>query len=269
MQEEHYNMTNSTALIHPQAIIEDGAIIGKNVKIGPWTYIAANVVIGDNCHISSHVVINGPTTLGQGNRIFQFASIGEDCQDLKYAGEPTELVIGDNNTFREYCTVHRGTIQDKSLTQIGSNNLFMAYTHIAHDCMVGSHCIMANGASIAGHVHVGDHAIIGGMTGVHQFCHIGDHCFVGANSLILKDIPPYVMASGQPAKPFGLNSEGLKRRGFDKEVILNIKRAYKAIYRQGLTVDEAMKKIAELDGASVELAVFTDFIQHSSRGIIR
>jgi UDP-N-acetylglucosamine acyltransferase len=269
VQEEQYNMINSTSLIHPQAIIEAGAIIGKNVTIGPWTHIAANVVIGDNCQISSHVVINGPTTLGNGNRIFQFSSIGEDCQDLKYAGEPTELVIGDNNVFREYCTVHRGTVQDNNLTQIGSNNLFMAYTHVAHDCMVGSHCILANGASIAGHVHVGDHAIIGGMTGVHQFCHIGAHCFVGANSLILKDIPPYVMASGQPAKPFGLNSEGLKRRGFDKEVILHIKRAYKAVYRQGLTVDEAMKKIAEGDGNIAELTFFTDFIKNSSRGIIR
>lgn len=260
-------MANS--LIHAQAIIEDGAVIGKNVKIGPWTYVAANVVIGDDCEISSHVVINGPTTIGKGNRIFQFASIGEDCQDLKYAGEPTELVIGDNNTFREYCTVHRGTIQDNSLTQIGSNNLFMAYTHIAHDCMVGSNCIMANGASIAGHVHVGNHAIIGGMTGVHQFCHIGDHCFVGANSLILKDIPPYVMASGQPAKPFGLNSEGLKRRGFDKEVILHIKRAYKAVYRQGLTVDEAIAKVDDTKHNMPELAIFTDFIKNSSRGIIR
>ncbi len=262
-------MVNSTSLIHPQAIIETGAVIGKNVKIGPWTYIAANVVIGDNCEISSHVVINGPTRLGKGNRIFQFASIGEDCQDLKYAGELTELVIGDNNTFRENCTIHRGTVQDNSLTQIGSNNLFMAYTHVAHDCMVGSHCILANGASIAGHVHVGDHAIIGGMSGVHQFCHIGAHSFIGANSLILKDIPPYVMASGQPAKPFGLNSEGLKRRGFDKDVILQIKRAYKAVYRQGLTIDQAMQKITD-DGADrVELTLFTDFIKNSSRGIIR
>jgi len=262
-------MMNSTSLIHPQAIIEAGAVIGKNVKIGPWTYVAANVVIGDHCEISSHVVINGPTTLGKGNRIFQFASIGEDCQDLKYAGEPTELVIGDNNTFRENCTVHRGTIQDNSLTKIGSNNLFMAYTHVAHDCMVGSHCILANGASIAGHVHVGDHAIIGGMTGVHQFCHIGAHSFIGANSLILKDIPPYVMASGQPAKPFGLNSEGLKRRGFDKDVILQIKRAYKAVYRQGLTVEEAIEKIAEGNENIAELSLFTDFIKNSSRGIIR
>jgi UDP-N-acetylglucosamine acyltransferase len=262
-------MINTTSLIHPQAIVEDGAIIGANVKIGPWTHIAANVVIGDDCEISSHVVINGPTKIGKGNRIFQFTSIGEDCQDLKYAGEPTELIVGDNNTFREYCTVHRGTIQDDSLTQIGSNNLFMAYTHIAHDCMVGSNCILANGASIAGHVHVGNHAIIGGMTGVHQFCHIGDHCFVGANSLILKDIPPYIMASGQPAKPFGLNSEGLKRRGFDKNVILNIKRAYKAVYRQSLTVEAALASIKALDQNMPELAQFSQFIENSSRGIIR
>jgi len=267
VQEERYSMTSS--LIHPQAIIEDGAIIGKNVKIGPWTHVAANVVIGDDCEISSHVVINGPTKIGRGNRIFQFASIGEDCQDLKYAGEPTELVIGDNNIFRENCTVHRGTIQDNSLTQIGSNNLFMAYTHIAHDCMVGDNCIMANGASIAGHVHVGNHAILGGMSGVHQFCHIGDHSFVAANSLVLKDIPPYVMASGQPAKPFGLNSEGLKRRGFDNSTILEIKRAYKSVYRQGLTVEEAVEKISATKEIQPELSLFTDFIQKSSRGIIR
>lgn len=269
MLEEHYNMTNSTSMIHPQAIIEEGAVIGKNVKIGPWTHVAANVVIGDDCEISSHVIINGPTRIGKGNRIFQFASIGEDCQDLKYDGEPTELVIGDNNTFRECCTVHRGTIQDDSLTQIGSNNLFMAYTHIAHDCMIGSNCILANGASVAGHVHIGDYAILGGMTGVHQFCHIGAHSFIGANSLILKDVPPYVMASGQPAKPFGLNSEGLKRRGFDKDVILNIKRAYKAVYRQSLTVDEAVEKIKGLDQSMPELTLFSEFVTQSSRGIIR
>jgi len=256
-------------MIHAQAIIEPGAVIGKNVSIGPWTYIASNVVIGDNCDISSHVVINGPTRLGRGNRVFQFASIGEDCQDLKYAGEPTELIIGDNNIFRESCTIHRGTAQDKSLTQIGSNNLFMAYTHVAHDCMVGSHCIMANNASIAGHVRVGDHVIIGGMAGVHQFCHIGQHSFVAANALVLKDVPAYVMASGQPAKPFGLNSEGLKRRGFDKETILTIKRAYKAVYRKGLSVNDALTTISELGNNSVELQAFTDSVKHSTRGIIR
>jgi UDP-N-acetylglucosamine acyltransferase len=256
-------------MIHPQAIIEPGAIIGQNVTIGPWTYIASNVVIGDDCDISSHVVINGPTTLGKGNRIFQFASIGEDCQDLKYAGEPTELIIGDNNTFRESCTIHRGTIQDNSLTQIGSNNLFMAYTHIAHDCIVGNNCIMANNASIAGHVHVGDHVIIGGMAGVHQFCHIGPHSFIAANALVLKDVPAYVMASGQPAKPFGLNSEGLKRRGFEKETILSIKRAYKAVYRKGLSMEDALNSIDELPEQSKDLTVFSDSIKASTRGIIR
>lgn len=256
-------------MIHPQAIVEPGAVIGKNVSIGPWSYIASNVVIGDDCEISSHVVINGPTRLGKGNRIFQFASIGEDCQDLKYAGELTELVIGDNNIFRESCTIHRGTVQDNSLTQIGSNNLFMAYTHVAHDCIVGNHCIMANNASIAGHVRVGDHVIIGGMSGVHQFCHIGDHSFVAANALVLKDIPAYVMASGQPAKPFGLNSEGLKRRGFERDTIMIIKRAYRSIYRKGLSVEEGLAEIAQQSEGSEQLATFTESIKQSTRGIIR
>ena len=256
-------------MIHEQAIIEEGAQIGKNVTIGPWTYISKDVVIGDNCHISSHVVINGPTRLGKGNRIFQFASIGEDCQDLKYAGEPTELLIGDNNTFRECCTVHRGTIQDKGLTAIGSNNLFMAYTHIAHDCVVGDYCIMANNASIAGHVHVGDYAILGGMSGIHQFCRIGAHSFVAANSLVVKDVPPYVMASGDGAKPFGLNSEGLKRRGFTSEAISAIKKAYRIVYRQSLTIDQALEKVTKELPDSQELTLFTDFIKSSSRGIIR
>jgi len=255
--------------IHPQAIIEDGAVIGKNVKIGPWTYINKDVTIGDDCHISSNVVINGPTTIRKGNRIFQFASIGEDCQDLKYAGELTELIIGDNNTFRECCTIHRGTVQDKSLTQIGSNNLFMAYTHVAHDCMVGNHCILANNVSIAGHVHVGDHVILGGMSGVHQFCHIGDHSFVAANALVLKDIPAYVMASGHPAKPHGLNSEGLKRRGFSKESILDIKRAYKAVYRKHQSLEEALIEVEQLTEQSVEVKLFADTIKNSERGIIR
>jgi len=256
-------------MIHEQAIIEPGAVIGANVTIGPWSYISKDVVIGDDCVISSHVVIKGPTKIGKGNRIFQFASIGEDCQDLKYAGEHTELVIGDNNTFRENCTIHRGTIQDNSITKIGSNNLFMAYTHVAHDCVVGDHCILANNASIAGHVHVSDHVILGGMTGVHQFCHIGAHSFVAANSLVLKDIPPYIMASGQPAKPFGLNSEGLKRRGFDKNVILTIKRAYKAVYRNGLSVEDALNEIQQQSGNLSEINLFSDFIRDSSRGIIR
>jgi len=256
-------------VIHEQAIIEPGAQIGKNVKIGPWTYVAKDVVIGDDCEISSHVVINGPTKMGKGNKIFQFASIGEECQDLKYKGEPTELIIGDNNVFRESCTIHRGTIQDESVTRIGSNNLFMAYTHVAHDCVVGNHCIMANNASIAGHVHVGDHAILGGMSGVHQFCHVGAHSFVAANALVLKDVPAYVMASGQPAGPFGLNAEGLKRRGFDKSAIMAIRRAYKSVYRKGLTIEEAMAEIAEMEKETPEISLFADSIKASNRGIIR
>lgn len=255
-------------MIHEQAIIEPGAIIGKNVKIGPWTYISGNVVIGDNCEISANVVINGPTKIGKNNRIFQFSSIGEDCQDLKYDGEPTELVIGDNNTFRECCTIHRGTTQDNGITQIGSNNLFMAYAHVAHDCVVGSHCIFANNASIAGHVQVEDHVILGGMTGVHQFCRIGQHSFVAGSSLILKDVPPFVMASGQPAAPFGLNSEGLKRRGFDKDTIMNLKRAYRLLYRKGLSLEDAFIEFETLI-QDKNLNVFTHFIQHTQRGIIR
>ena len=255
--------------IHPQAIVEQGAVIGKNTKIGPWTLVASNVVIGDDCEIHSHVVIKGPTTLGNGNNIFQFASIGEDCQDLKYAGEPTKLIIGDNNTFRESCTIHRGTVQDQGITQIGSHNLFMAYTHVAHDCVVGDHCILANNASIAGHVHVGNNVILGGMSGVHQFCHIGEHSFVAANALVLKDIPPYLMASGQPAKPYGLNSEGLKRRGFSKETLLRLKRAYKAVYRSGLVVDEVVEQLKTQAEQIDEVIKFADFIKQSSRGIIR
>lgn len=256
-------------MIHEQAIIEAGAVIGKNVKIGPWTYVGSDVVIGDDCEISSNVVINGPTTIGKGNRIFQFSSIGEECQDLKYDGEPTQLIIGDNNTFRECTTIHRGTVQDEGITKIGNNNLFMAYTHVAHDCVVGNNCIMANNASIAGHVHVGDHAILGGMSGIHQFCHVGAHSFVAANSLVVKDVPPYVMASGDGAKPFGLNTEGLKRRGFDKDVITSIKRAYRTLYRKGKTVEEATAEIAAEYADVEEVQVFVEFIRNSKRGIIR
>jgi len=268
-QEKQQSKIHPQAQIHPQAIVESGAVVGENTVIGPWTLVAANVVIGDNCKIHSHVVIKGPTILGNGNEIFQFASIGEDCQDLKYAGEETRLVIGDNNSFRESCTIHRGTIQDNALTQIGSNNLFMAYTHVAHDCMVGDHCILANNASIAGHVHVGNHVILGGMSGVHQFCHIGEHSFIAANALVLKDVPPYLMASGQPAKPFGLNSEGLKRRGFSKDTLLMLKRAYKAVFRSGLTVDDVVAKQQTQMREFAEVDKFITFIQDSSRGIVR
>lgn len=256
-------------MIHSSAVIEAGARIGNNVRIGPFCYVGAGVTLGDDCILESHVVIKGPSTIGRGNHFFQFTSIGEACQDKKYKNEPTELHIGDNNIFREGCTVHRGTIQDKGVTIIGSNNLFMNYTHVAHDCVIGSNVIFANNASTAGHVHVGDWVIIGGMSGVHQFCHIGAHSFIGGGSIVVKDVPPYVMAHGSHAVPHGINSEGLKRRGFSSDAILEIKRAYKVLYRQGLTVNDAVAALADKAEQLPEIKVFTDFIVQSPRGIIR
>ncbi|OUS29646.1 acyl-[acyl-carrier-protein]--UDP-N-acetylglucosamine O-acyltransferase [Thalassotalea sp. 42_200_T64] len=256
-------------MIHPQAIIETGAKIGNNVQIGPWTYVGNDVEIGDDCIIHSHVVIKGPTKIGTGNHIFQYASVGEDCQDKKYAGEKTRLEIGNNNVFREGCTVHRGTIQDESVTIIGNDNLFMAGAHVAHDCVIGSNGIFANFCSLAGHCHIGDWVIFGGMSGAHQFSQIGSHAFVGGGGIVLKDIPPYVMVAGHPAKPFGLNSEGLKRRGFDKDVILQVKRAYREVYRKGLKVEEAAAVLAPMAQQTPEVKVFVDFVLNSKRGIVR
>lgn len=256
-------MIDKLAFVHPDAKI------GKNVTIGPWTYIGADVEIGDDCWLSSHVVVKGPTVIGKGNKIFQFASVGEDCQDKKYAGEPTRLIIGDNNVIRESVTIHRGTVQDKGETIIGSNNLLMAYVHIAHDCVLGDNIIMANNASIAGHVHVGDWAILGGQTGVHQFVHIGAHAFTAGASLVLQDVPPFVMASGQSASPRGLNIEGLKRRGFEKQTQLAVRRAYKVLYRNGLTVEEAIEELKEEAANDEQVKLLVDFVKASSRGIIR
>jgi len=254
-------------VIHSTAIVDKSAKLGANVEIGPYSIIGADVEIGDGTVIGPHVVVKGPTTLGKNNRIFQFSSVGEDCQDKKYAGEPTRLVIGDNNIIRECVTIHRGTVQDQGLTQIGDDNLLMAYVHVAHDCMVGDHVILANNTTLAGHVHVGDWAILGGFTGVHQFCHIGAHAFTAVNSVVVQDVPPYVMAQGHNAVPRTINSEGLKRRGFTSEQILNIKRAFKLLYRQGLTVTEAVTQMQELNAA--ELGPLIEFVQQSRRGIIR
>ncbi len=256
-------------MIHPTAVIEDGALIGANVRIGPFCYVAAGVEIGDDCTLESHVVIKGPSRIGKGNHFFQFCSIGEACQDKKYNNEPTELVIGDHNVFREGCTVHRGTVQDQGLTRVGSRGLFMNGTHIAHDCVIGDNVIFASGAQAAGHVHIGDWAILGGMSGIHQFCHIGAHSFIGGGSIVVKDVPPYVMAHGSHAVPHGINTEGLKRRGYTSEAILEIRRAYKVLYRQGLTVPEALQELAEKAAQWPEIKAFTDFIQQASRGIVR
>lgn len=255
--------------VHPQAIVDPSAKLGLNVEVGPWSYIGPDVEIGEGTRVMSHVVIKGPTRIGKNNQIFQFASVGEDCQDKKFAGEPTRLEIGDNNIIRESCTIHRGTVQDESVTKIGSDNLFMAYVHVAHDCRVGSHGIFANGTTLAGHVHVDDHVILGGGTMVHQFCKIGAHSMSAGGSIVLRDIPAFVMASGQSASAYGLNTEGLKRRGFSPETITELKRAYKVVYRKGLKVAEALDELAPVAELVPEVALFVESIKRSDRGIMR
>ena len=255
--------------VHPLAIVDPAAKLGVNVAVGPWTYIGPDVEIGDDTQILSHVVLKGPTKIGRNNKIFQFASVGEDCQDKKYAGEPTRLEIGDNNVIREGCTIHRGTIQDKQVTTIGSGNLFMAYVHIAHDCVIGNNTIFANNATLAGHVQVDDQVILGGGTMVHQFCKIGAHSMSAGGSIVLRDIPAYVMASGQSAEAHGLNTEGLKRRGFSAELITELKRAYKVVYRQGLNVEDALTQLQAVADKIPEVAIFVESIRRSERGIIR
>ena len=262
-------MIDPTAKIDDSARVHPDAIIGPGVEIGPWSLVDAGVELGEGCWVGPHVVLRGPTKAGRGNRFFQFSSIGEECQDKKYAGELTRLEIGDNNVFREICTVHRGTVQDNSLTKIGNDNLFMAYTHVAHDCMVGNGIILANNASLAGHVHVGDQAILGGFAGIHQFCRVGAHSFCAVGSVVVKDVPAYVMCAGQNAVPHGINSEGLKRRGFSPEDIRLIKQAYKLVYRQSLTLQQALVKLAELAPESAALQLFITSLEQSSRGIIR
>lgn len=256
-------------MIHSTAVISPNAKIGENVTVGPFCIVGDDVVLGDNCVLESHVVIKGPSKIGSGNHFYQFTSIGEDCQDKKYAGEPTELIIGDNNIFRESVTVHRGTTQDKSLTQIGSDNLFMVNAHIAHDCVLGSHMVIANNVMLAGHVHVGDHTILGGGVAVHQFCKICAHAFVGGGGIVLRDVPTYVMVSGTKHIPQGINSEGLKRRGFSKDAVMAIKRAYRKIYRAGLTIEEALAELKEPASTFPEVAEMVNFIADSDRGIIR
>jgi UDP-N-acetylglucosamine acyltransferase len=257
------------AKVHPQAIVESGVKIGAGVEIGPWTLLGEGVEIGDDTVILSHVVVKGPTTIGKNNKIYQFASVGEECQDKKYAGELTRLEIGDNNVIRENCTIHRGTTQDRSLTKIGSNNLFMAYVHVAHDCVIGNDCIFANTTTLAGHVHVADQVILGGGTMVHQFCKIGRHSMSAGGSIVLRDIPAFVMASGQSASAHGLNTEGLKRRGYDAEQIRELKRAYKVVYRQGLNLKDALVALEDAAKNSEDVSLFVDSIKQSERGIIR
>ena len=256
-------------MIDPRAIVDPSAKIGANVKIGPFSIIGADVEIGEGTEIGPHVIVRGPTTIGKNNRIFQFASIGEECQDKKYKGEPTTLVIGDNNVIREACTFHRGTVQDNSTTIVGSNNLFMVNVHVAHDAVIGDNCILANDTNVAGHVKIGDWAILGGATQVHQFCLIGAHSMCGAGTVVLKDIPAYIMAQGYPATPHGINSEGLKRRGFSAESIALIRKAYKTLYRQGLTLAEALDILAPQAEQDAGVRLLVDSLNQATRGIIR
>jgi UDP-N-acetylglucosamine acyltransferase len=260
---------SQVSMIDPRADVHPRAKIAENVIVGPWTIIEEDVEIGSGTHVYSHVVIRSGTRIGKNNKIFQFSSIGEECQDKKYKGEPTRLEIGDNNIFREACTIHRGTIQDKSLTSIGSHNLFMVNVHIAHDVVVGNHCIIANDSNIAGHCHIDDYAILAGSSQMHQFCRIGKHAMTGGASVIFKDIPAYVMCMGYPAVPKGLNVEGLKRRGFEKTSIQLLRRAYKIIYRENNTIDEAIELLKDMAKSSPEVDVLLTSVNASTRGLAR
>jgi UDP-N-acetylglucosamine acyltransferase len=256
-------------MIHPTALVHSGAKLAAGVSVGPYSIIGEHVTIGEGTTIGPHVLIEGRTRIGVQNRIFGFSALGGEPQDKKYAGEATALEIGDRNTIREYCTFNCGTVQDAGVTRIGNDNWVMAYVHIAHDCQVGSNTILANGANIAGHVHIGDYAVLGGLTGVHQFVIIGAHAMTGGATLLLQDLPPYVTAAGNDAKPFGVNVEGLKRRGFNEGQIAEIKRAYKTLYRSGLGLEEARIAIAEQADKAPELQVMVDFLERSRRGIVR
>lgn len=259
---ENVTVIHSTAIIHPKAEL------GNNVSVGPFCIVEADVTIGDNSTLASHVVVKGKTTIGSDNHFYQFTSIGEDCQDKKYKGEPTELIIGNNNVFREGVTAHRGTVQDKAITRIGSHNLFMTNAHIAHDCVIGDNSILASLCTLAGHVTVGDWVILGGMTAVHQFCHIGSHSFVGGGVIVLRDVPHYIML-GEGSIPRGINSEGLRRRGFSSATIMQIKRAYKVLYRNGNLAEEAIVLLREMGKDTPELLAMADFVEQSVRGIVR
>jgi UDP-N-acetylglucosamine acyltransferase len=259
--------------IHPTAIIEPGAELADDVEIGPYAIVGANVTIGAGTVVGSHSVIEGHTTIGCGNRIGHYASVGGRPQDMKYQGEPTKLVIGDRNTIREFTTIHTGTVQDGGVTRVGDDNWIMAYVHIGHDCQVGSHVVLSSNAQMAGHVIVGDWAIIGGMSGVHQFVKIGEHAMLGGASALVQDIPPFVIAAGNKAEPHGINVEGLRRRGFSADAISALRSAYRLLYKNGLSLEDAKAQLAELASAGGDgdeyVRKLIGFIETSQRGIIR
>lgn len=256
--------------IHPTAIIDPSAQIANSAKIGAYCLVGENVSIGANTELLNHVVVRRNTRIGENNTFFQFASIGEDCQDLKYDGEDTWLEIGDNNTIRESCSFHRGTVQDHSLTKIGNNNLFMGNTHIAHDCVVGNDNVFANNVGVAGHVHIGNHIVLGGNSGVHQFCRIDDFSMIGGSSLILKDVAAMLTVSGNPAKARGLNFEGMKRKGWSKDTISHLRQAYQVIFKRGLTTRQAIEVLeSDLLVKEEKVQLLIDSLNNSNRGIIR
>ena len=256
-------------MIDPHALVSPQAQLAADVTVGPFSIIGPDVQIGPRTVVGPHVVINGPTRIGADNRFFQFASIGDAPQDKKYNGEPTRLEIGDRNVFRESCTVNRGTVQDAGVTRVGNDNLFMAYSHVAHDCSVGDNVVFANCAALAGHVEIGDWVILGGLTAVHQHVKIGAHAFLAGGAIVQRDVPPYVMVAGNPAQPHMVNSAGLKRRGFDEEQVKNIRNAYRVLYRSDLKLSEALEKLRPLSETRVEIKAFTDFITSSTRSIVR
>ena len=256
-------------MIHTTAVIADGARLAKDVEVGPYAVIDAQVEIDAGCRIGAHSVITGRTRIGENTRIFQFASIGEEPQDKKYQGEDSALIIGRNNTIREYVTINRGTGDGGGTTRLGDDNWLMAYAHIAHDCQVGSHCVLANGATLAGHVTVGDHVTFAGFSGSHQFCRIGSHAFLGMYGGVNQDVPAYVMVSGQPPRPRSVNTEGLKRRGFSEEQIREIKLAYKILYRQGYSQQDALDEIRQRSLEQPVLKLMIDSIEAGTRGLLR
>jgi UDP-N-acetylglucosamine acyltransferase len=257
------------AVLHPTAIVHPGARLAGDVEVGPYSMIGEYVEIGPGSRIGPHVVITGHTRIGRSTRVFQFASLGDVPQDKKYTGEPTRLEIGDNNTIRECCTLNVGTSLDMGVTRLGDDNWIMAYTHVAHDCQIGSHTVLANSVQLAGHVAIGDFAILGGGTLVHQFCRVGAHAFTAGGSVVLRDVPPYVMSGGNSAQPHGLNSEGLKRRGFTPQAVDALRRAYKTVYRSGLSLEEAREQVAAQAQEFPEVGALAEFLATTTRGIIR
>jgi UDP-N-acetylglucosamine acyltransferase len=256
-------------VIDPRAIISPKAELAPDVTVGAFSIIGPDVILGPGTVIGPHVVVNGPTRMGAGNRVFQFASIGDAPQDKKYAGEPTRLEIGDRNVFRESCTINRGTTHDKGVTTIGSDNLFMAYSHVAHDCVVGSNLVFANGATLGGHVEVGDYVILGGLCAIHQFCKVGAYAFIAGGAIVTRDVPNYVMVAGNPAEPHAVNAVGLKRRGFTEDQVRNIRNAFRVLYRSDLLLADAVAKLTELGKTQPEVAAFVEFIGKSERSLIR